>query len=73
MARQSRSRPGKTAPRKRKAAAKGSARTTRAARRAPEQVFEGLAVSPGIAIGPARYIFRLYYPLPRTEFGVGSE
>jgi len=33
--------------------AKTSARRTRAAHRAAEQVFEGLAVSPGVAIGPA--------------------
>ena len=39
--------------RKRKTEGKPSARRTRTARRTAEQVFEGLAVSPGVAIGPA--------------------
>ena len=39
--------------RKRKTEGKESARRTRTARRTAEQVFEGLAVSPGVAIGPA--------------------
>ena len=53
MARKAKSQSSKTAAPRRKAAAKASARRSRPARRAPEQVFEGLAVSPGIAIGPA--------------------
>ena len=53
MARKAKSVPSKTAAAKRKAPAKAPARRSRPARRAPEQVFEGLAVSPGIAIGPA--------------------
>jgi phosphotransferase system enzyme I (PtsI) len=38
---------------KKPAAAKATSRRTRPARRTAEQVFEGLAVSPGVAIGPA--------------------
>ncbi len=52
MTRKPKSGPGKKAAKK-TTAAKASARRTRPARRAMEQVFEGLAVSPGVALGPA--------------------
>ena len=52
MTRKPKSGPGKKAAKK-TTAAKASARRTRPARRATEQVFEGLAVSPGVALGPA--------------------
>jgi phosphotransferase system enzyme I (PtsI) len=52
VARKPKSEPSKKAAKK-TAAPKASARRTRPARRAAEQVFEGLAVSPGVAIGPA--------------------
>ena len=51
MTRKPKSGPGKKAAKK-TTAAKASARRTRPARRATEQVFEGLAVSPGVALGP---------------------
>ncbi len=52
MTRKPKSGPGKKAAKK-TTAAKASVRRTRPARRATEQVFEGLAVSPGVALGPA--------------------
>jgi len=52
VTRKPKSGPGKKAAKK-TTAAKASVRRTRPARRATEQVFEGLAVSPGVALGPA--------------------
>ncbi|MDX1574733.1 MAG: phosphoenolpyruvate--protein phosphotransferase [Kiloniellales bacterium] len=52
MARRGKSEAGRTATKK-TAAAKAARPRARPARRTAEQVFEGLAMSPGVAIGPA--------------------